>query len=142
MKMCTFVLMRFKNLNTVALVFILMTLFSCYNVERNCNDYKVGSFEFNYSLNGIEKKGTFVRTEKYSIDYFDGKVDSSSVRWINDCEFILKKINPKSISEDDAIHFKILTTTDSSYTFEYKLAIKKPNQPQRIEKGVAYKINP
>ena len=134
--------MRFKDLITVALFSVLMLFFSCYDVERNCNDYKVGAFKFSYIINGIEKTGTFERTEKYSIDYFDSKIDSSSIRWINDCEFILKKVNPKSISEDDAIHFKILSTTDSSYTFEYKLTIKKPNQPQRIEKGVAYKIDP
>jgi hypothetical protein len=83
-----------------------------------------------------------VRTETLNIDYYEGIVDSSSVRWINDCEFILKKLNPKSNAEKDAIHMKILTTNGtSSYTFEYKLAIKKPNKPQRVEKGVAYKIN-
>jgi hypothetical protein len=62
------------------------------------------------------------------------------VRWINDCEFILKKINPRSMSEQDAIHMKILSTSDSSYTFEYKLAVKKLNREVRVEKGVAKKI--
>ncbi|MFD1061746.1 hypothetical protein ACFQ1Q_00710 [Winogradskyella litorisediminis] len=123
-------------------IFFLLLLFtSCYNVERNCADFKTGKFEFNYKLDGEDKTGTFIRTDDFSVDYFDNKIDSSSVRWINDCEFVLKKLNPKSISEDDAIHFKILTTTDSSYTFEYKLAIKKPSQKLRVEKGTAYKIN-
>lgn len=128
-----------KNVSLILLVFILFT--SCYTIERNCKDYKTGNFEFSYVIDGEEKKGTFVRTEKYSIDYFENKVDSSSVRWINDCEFVLKKINPKNASEDDAIHMKILSTTDSSYTFEYKLAIKKANQGLRVEKGTAYRID-
>ncbi|EDP69740.1 hypothetical protein FBALC1_09422 [Flavobacteriales bacterium ALC-1] len=122
-------------------LFLLLLLTSCYNIERNCSDYKTGTFEFNYTIDGIEKTGQFVRTETLNIDYFEGKVDSSSVRWINDCEFILKKINPKSMSEKEAIHMKILSTTDSTYTFEYKLAIKKSNREQRVEKGVAKKIN-
>ena len=82
-----------------------------------------------------------MRTETLNIDYYEGKVDSSSVRWINDCEFILKKIKPKSMSDKDAIHMKILSTTLSSYTFEYKLAIKKANRKLRVEKGIAKKIN-
>jgi len=121
------------------LVFVVFT--NCYQVERNCTDYKTGKFRFNYVVDGIEKSGTFVRTNAYSIDYFDNTIDSSSIRWINDCEFILKKINPKNTSEDDPIHMKIISTTDSSYTFEYKLAIKKLNKAMRVEKGTAYKID-
>ncbi len=119
----------------------MLLLASCYNVERNCSDYKTGTFEFIYTIDGIEKTGRFVRTDTLNIDYYEGKVDSSSVRWINDCEFILKKINPKRMSEKDALHMKILSTTNNSYTFEYKLAIKKPNRELRLEKGIAKKIN-
>ena len=124
----------------VLLIFSLI-FFSCYQVERNCSDYKTGEYEFKYVIDGIEKTGRFTRTEFLNIDYYEGKVDSSSVRWINDCEFILKKINPKNNSEKDAIHMKILTTSSDSYTFEYKLAVKKPNKPIRLEKGTATKVN-
>jgi hypothetical protein len=115
-------------------------MLSCYEIERNCNDFKTGEFQFKYTIDGIEKTGRFTRTEKFNIDYFEGTVDSSSVRWINDCEFILKKLNPKSNAEKEAIHMKILTTSSDSYTFEYKLAVKKPNRPTRTEQGVATKI--
>jgi len=122
-------------------VFVLLLLTSCYQVERNCSDYKTGTFKFNYTIDGVEKTGKFIRTETLNIDYYEGKIDSSSVRWINDCEFILKKLSPKRIAEKDAIHMKILSTTANSYTFEYKLAVKKPNKPAHIEKGVATKID-
>lgn len=122
------------------LLLFLTVLTSCYTTERNCSDFKTGTFEFKYTVNGVEKIGKFVRTESLNIDYYEGKADSSSVRWINDCEFILKKINPQSMSEKDAIHMKILSTTNDSYTFEYKLAVKKANREVRLEKGVATKI--
>jgi hypothetical protein len=124
------------------LALLIMVLFtSCFtNAERNCSDFKTGTFEFDYTIDGVKKTGKFVRTESLNIDYYEGKSDSSSVRWINDCEFILKKINPRSMSEQDAIHMKILSTSDSSYTFEYKLAVKKLNREVRVEKGVAKKI--
>jgi hypothetical protein len=120
---------------------LLFTLTSCYNVERNCTDFKTGTFEFNYTIDSIEKTGKFVRTETLNIDYYENTVDSSSIRWINDCEFILKKMNPKNMAEEDAIHMKILTTTKESYTFEYKLAIKKANQKEIVKKGKATKID-
>lgn len=119
----------------------LLLLTGCYSVERNCDEFKTGEFEFNYTIDGIEKTGRFIRTETLNIDYYEGKVDTSSVRWINDCEFVLKKLNPKTYSEKDEIHMKILSTTSNSYTFEYKLAVKKPNKPMYVEKGVATKIN-
>lgn len=124
-----------------SLLLILPLLFlNCYQVERNCTDFKTGTFEFTYTVDGIEKKGTFVRTETYNIDYFDNKVDSASIRWINDCEFIQKELHPKNMKEQKAIHFKILSTTEDSYTFEYKLAVKEDYKKQRIEKGIAKKI--
>jgi hypothetical protein len=127
-------------LKRISFFILFICLTSCYELERNCAAYQTGEFTFNYVLNGEEKTGRFTRDENYNIDYYDNKIDSSSVRWINDCEFILKKINPQNASEDDAIHMKILTTTDSSYTFEYKLVVKKQNRATRVEKGTAYKV--
>lgn len=118
----------------------LMLLTSCYSIERDCTDFKTGTFEFTYNIEGIEHTSRFVRTEEFNIDYHEEKADSSSIRWINDCEFILKKLHPTTNSEKEAIHMKILSTTDDSYTFEYKLAVKRPNRSSRVEKGVAIKI--
>ncbi len=119
----------------------LLSFFSCYEASRNCNDYKTGTFRFDYVVNNEPKTGTFARTDEYSINFYDGKTDSSKVKWINDCEFVLYKISPKSISEKDPIHMKILTTTDSSYTFEYSKASFNQGENKRKEKGVAIKID-
>ncbi|MCK7591051.1 hypothetical protein M0G43_10740 [Subsaxibacter sp. CAU 1640] len=122
-------------------LFLLICLTSCYEKERNCTDFKTGTFTFNYTIDGVEKTGKFVRTEHYNIDYYENKVDSASIRWINDCEFIQTKINPKSKSEEKAIHMKILSTTKDSYTFEYSLAVPPTNKKKRVEKGTATKID-
>lgn len=114
---------------------------SCYQIERNCNEFKTGTFEFVYSQNGEEKIGKFIRTEEYTIEYYEGKIDTSSIRWINDCEFITKKLNPTNPNEEKAIHMKILTTSEDSYVFEYKYAVKEPNKPEKAIKGVAKKVN-
>ncbi|MFK7833420.1 MAG: hypothetical protein AB8B52_09090 [Winogradskyella sp.] len=118
----------------------LLLLTSCYTVERNCSDFKTGTFEFTYQLDGVEQTSRFKRTENYNIDYNEGKADSSSLRWINDCEFVLKKLHPTTNGEKDAIHIKILSTTEDSYLFEYKLAAKRPNKPTNTEKGIAVRV--
>ncbi|MFD2585690.1 DNA topoisomerase IV [Croceitalea marina] len=99
---------------------ILNLMFSCQEApERNCKDFKNGAFSFTSVVEGDSLTTTFVRKDGIEIDYFRNQVDTSSVRWINDCEYILKQLNPKNKQEEKSIHIKILTTTDSSYTFEF-----------------------
>jgi len=120
----------------VLLGILAVTATSCYNTERNCSDFKTGKFEFEYEVDGVKKISNFVRNDTLEIDTFEGKVDSSSVRWINDCEFVLEKINPKNMAEKQAIHMKILSTTENSYTFEFS----KLGDTQK-QKGTVTKIN-
>lgn len=107
-----------KNLFYILLIVILS---SCETPERHCTSFKTGTFQFETLLNGNLVATTFVRNDTLEVDYYQGKADSSSVRWINDCEYIVKKLNPKSMSEEKAIHMKILTTQGDFYTFEYSL---------------------
>ncbi len=109
---------------------------SCYQVERNCTDYKTGVFKSESILSNEVFKSKFTRTETLQIETYENHIDSSEVRWINDCEVIFKTINPKNMAEEKDIHLKILTTTDSSYTFEYSYVgeVKKA-------KGTAYKVD-
>ena len=109
---------------------------ACYNPPRNCKDYKEGEFRFTTTFEGIEQTTTFIRTLDTEIDFYEGKADTSSVRWINDCEYIVKKLNPQTLSEEKSIHMKILSTTDSSYTFEYGLV-----GSSKKSRGTAFKVN-
>lgn len=115
-------------------VFVLLT--SCQSPERNCKAFKTGAFTFETLLNGDLVTTRFTRNDTLEIDYFHGRVDSSSVRWINDCEFIVQKLKPKRMSEEKAIHMKILYTEGDFYTFEYSLVGEKVKQ-----KGTAKKLN-
>lgn len=102
------------------LLFGLLTLSSCFETaERNCKDFKTGKFQFEYEVDGVKKTTTFIRTENQEIDFYEGKSDTSSIRWINDCEYVIQKINPKNMQEKKAIAMKILTTSKNSYTFEF-----------------------
>ncbi|SRX73858.1 DNA topoisomerase IV [Aequorivita antarctica] len=101
------------------LLLILLFFNSCYEGERNCSDFKTGTFEFE-ALSGTEVfKTTITRNDSIEIDFFDGKSDTSSIRWINDCEYVLEKLHPKNQAEKKAILIKILTTQKDSYTFEF-----------------------
>jgi hypothetical protein len=117
-------------------LFVLSLITSCYSPERNCQKFKTGTFSYE-ALVGTEVLTTvFVRTDTLEIDYFQNKSDTSSIRWINDCEYIVQKINPKNRAEKKAIHMKILTTQNNTYLFEYNIVGDSQKQ-----KGTAKKIN-
>ncbi|MDG1572993.1 DNA topoisomerase IV [Robiginitalea sp. M366] len=99
----------------------LLTLFSCYQPQRDCQAFRNGNFTFTANLNGEEVTTRFVRSDSLEVSHYAGNVDSASVRWINDCEYILTDLHPESRAEAKPIHMKILSTTENSYTFEYKI---------------------
>ena len=94
-----------KKIFTLIITCLLFS--SCYQPERDCKNYKTGSFKFTYELGEIVKEGEFTRDEKYSVDYYENKIDSA---------------------------------TDSSYTFQYKSAVKNPNKELIVKTGTAFKI--
>lgn len=97
----------------------LLLLMSCYDAERNCKDFKTGKFKFEYEVNGVKKIALFERNDSIEIETFEGKTDTASIRWVNDCEYVLLKLHPKNMAEEKAIGMKILTTSKNSYTFEF-----------------------
>ena len=109
---------------------------SCYQIERNCQDFKTGTFQSTISIDGTTYTSEFTRTEKLQIERFNTKTDSASVRWVNDCEMIFKTINPKNRAEQKDVHLKILTTTKDTYRFEYGYvgsSIKQKGEAKRID---------
>ena len=103
----------------ILLVLITLTLVSCYENERNCTDFKIGKFEFAQEIKGKKQISTFERTPNLQIETFNGKTDTATVRWVNDCEFVLQKLHPKNMEERKAISMKIVATKGKTYTFEY-----------------------
>ncbi|MCO6149257.1 DNA topoisomerase IV [Flavobacterium sp. NRK1] len=118
------------------LLLALPLLTSCYQQERNCKDFKTGKFSFEYEINGKKKTTYFERTENLEIETFEGKTDTSTVRWVNDCEYILQKVHPKNMQEQKAVQMRILTTKENSYTFEFSIVGDANKQ-----KGTVTKLN-
>lgn len=118
------------------LVCIILMLSSCYTVERDCIPFHQGTFEFSQIINGSMKTSTFTRDSLYEIERFEGKIDTASIRWVNDCECILTKINPTSNQDKRPIQIKIISTQDNSYTFEYSLV----GDSKNTQRGTIQKI--
>lgn len=117
------------------LLLITICFCSCYTSQRHCENFKTGNFYSEVTIDGQLYRSTFSRTDNLQIETYNGKKDSSEVRWINDCEVIYKTINPKNMSQRKDIHLKILTTTDSSYVYEYSYV-----GDSKKQKGIAYKV--
>ena len=119
-------------------ILILAFLFiSCYNVERNCVDFKTGVFEFSTSIKDSIVTSTFTRTDMYEIETFNGVKDSSTIKWVNECEFLLTKIRPKTNQEKRPIRIKILRTYGDQYDFEFSAV----NNPDKISRGTVIKVS-
>lgn len=113
-----------------------LPLSSCWEASRDCQSVHEGKFRFEMEIDGVKKTTIFERTDSIEIEHFEGRSDTASIRWVSDCEYVLSKLHPKNRAESKAISFKILTTTDDSYTFEFA----EVGNPNKI-KGTAYKIN-
>ncbi len=107
------------HLRSLKINLLLFFLFSCSFPEKNCEKFKIGNFEFKTEIDGTEYISYFQRTDSTEIEIFNGVTDTSSVRWVSDCEFILKNVNPKKSKK--SITMKILSTENDSYTFEYSI---------------------
>lgn len=103
----------------VLLFIFVISLGSCYNPERNCKDFHTGTFQFQTYINGELVTSKFIRNDSIEIEEFQGEIDTSSIRWVNDCEYILRNLNPDNMAEEKAMQMRILTTDENGYTFEY-----------------------
>ena len=117
-------------------LFILFLLTSCYSVDRDCENFKMGEFEFSYKLKDTIQRSLFTRTLDYEIEEFNSVIDSSSISWVNDCEFVLTKLNPKTNQEKRPVRIKIIRTYENSYDFEYSSV----NEPIIIKRGTVIRI--
>lgn len=127
-----------KKISLLSILLIIISFFnSCKEIERNCNLFRTGMFYSEINYDGVLFSSTFTRDDKnLQIEKFQGEIDSSKVRWINDCEMVLSPINSKKLSGKKNILIKILTTTDTSYSYEYSFV----GENKKL-KAVAIKIN-
>jgi len=103
----------------ICLLLALLLLASCYDTERNCKDFKTGTFRSEIIIDGVKHQTVSTRTQKLVIETYDGKTDTASIRWLNDCEYVLKQLHPKNMQQEKSVDIKILTTSKNSYTFEF-----------------------
>jgi len=121
--------------------FLSLILLSCTNPERNCELAKTGTFEFETLVGTELKKTTFIRNDTIEIDFYENKIDTFSIRWVNDCEYVMKKLRPKNQAEKEPVLFKVLSTSGNQFTFEYSMLIAKKNRKRVVRQGTATKIS-
>ena len=108
-----------KTMKKILIFPLLFILLSCYEAARDCKDFKTGTYRSEITINGVKHQTISIRTDSLVIETYKGKTDTASIRWVNDCEYILRKLHPKNMAEQKAISIRILTTSKNSYTFEF-----------------------
>ncbi len=115
---------------------LLLILFcsACYENKRDCQDFQEGTFIWEQESGGKLLRTEFTRTKNLQIERFENKVDTSRIEWINDCEWRVIPIDPETNAESRAYLFKILSTSEDSYSFEFTQSGR-----DQIYKGTAVK---
>jgi len=119
------------------LVFFSVLFFSCVLPEKNCSQFKVGEFNFESKTESGIYSSRSVRNDSIEIEFFGSSIDTSKITWVSECEYILRKLRPKTLSEEKAISVKIINTSEKGYLFEYSFVGDKENRAR----GNAFKVD-
>ena len=129
-------LLRLLQINFF-LVFFVALFFSCVIPEKNCSQFKVGEFNFESKTESGIYSSRSVRNDSIEIEFFGSSIDTSKITWVSECEYILRKLRPKTLSEEKAISVKIINTSEKGYLFEYSFVGDKENRAR----GNAFKVD-
>tara|TARA_B000000532_G_scaffold28564_1_gene19593 strand:+ start:23 stop:475 length:453 start_codon:yes stop_codon:yes gene_type:complete len=116
---------------------ILLLIFSCYKVERNCSNFRFGTFKYERVIGNKLSTSFFIRDNDIEIEYYNNKIDTSKIKWVNECEFILRKQNPINNIEKKPISMKIISTHKNYYIFEFSLV----GDNEKRQRGKIVKIS-
>ena len=95
---------------------ILISLSSCMNSKKiDVESFKIGKFKT--VLDANEDVSFAVRNDSIQIETHDSKEYEYSINWVNNFEYVLKKINPKTTLDNTPFHVKITGIKENSYTF-------------------------
>lgn len=104
----------------IGLLLFVFAVSACFTPPKHCERFKTGTFQYQTIANGELIEAKIVRNDSLEIDYFDvNSPDTSQIRWVNDCEYILRKYKPKRSDEKVSFRMKIIETYKDRYTFVF-----------------------
>ena len=128
-KLCTF--------KKILIFFLAFLNYSCYEVQRNCSNFRYGTFKYERVIGDKLSTSFFVRNNDMEIEYYNNKIDTSQIRLVNECEFILTKLSPINNNEKKPISIKIISTHKNHYIFEFSIV----GNNTRRQRGKIVKIS-
>ena len=132
----TMKLLKLLQINFFLVLFSVL-FFSCVIPEKNCSQFKVGEFNFESKTESGIYSSRSVRNDSIEIEFFGSSIDTSKITWVSECEYILRKLKPKTLTEEKAISVKIINTSEKGYLFEYSFVGDKENRAR----GNAFKVD-
>ena len=132
----TMKLLKLLQINFFLVLFSAL-FFSCVIPEKNCSQFRVGEFNFESKTENGVYNSRSIRNDSIEIEFFGSSIDTSKITWVSECEYILRKLRPKTLSEEKAISVKIINTSEKGYLFEYSFVGDKENRAR----GNAFKVD-
>ncbi len=101
-----------KYLLTLLVLFII----SCKENTGDINQFRTGTF--NTFLEGTDITSIAVRNDSIQIETYNNHIDSFSIKWKSNFEYVLQKINPETALDSIPFHVRITGFKNNSYTFK------------------------
>ena len=92
----------------ILLLLLFITSDGLLQCGKKLQNFHTGTFQFQQIIGDQLQTSRFLRTASLEVEYFNTKVDSASIRWINPCECVLTKLNPTSNQDKRPIAIKII----------------------------------
>ena len=100
---------------TIVIV-LLIVLNACQNEPLSPDRFKQGIFEIPGGK-GYDKT-IVIRKDSIQIEKYQDRIDTLRITWINNFNYMLEMIHPKTAIDEDPIHVKITNIDKKSYDFE------------------------
>ena len=84
-----------------------------------CTQFHDGTYLSVQTVNGTKDTTRIVRKGNEQIETYHGHKDTAVIRWVNDCELIVRPKHPHSMEDRKALSMKIIRTDINSCLVRY-----------------------
>ncbi|OYU84863.1 MAG: DNA topoisomerase IV [Flavobacterium sp. BFFFF2] len=100
----------------------------------DCPQFHDGTYIAVQSIQGKNDTTQIIRKGNEQIETYHGKTDTAIVRWVNDCELIVRPKHPHSIEDRKALSMKIVQTEKNTCLVRYSYVGESKEFEQKMTK--------
>jgi len=102
---------------------------ACRSADCDCAHFQRGTMVSMQRINGKVQQTQIQRFDKWQLETYQNHTDTINIRWVNDCEWVLKAKHPITMAERKGLSMKIVRTQADTAWVRYGYV----GQPLQLE---------